>query len=291
MSTAPNSAQPTKAQFRPAGRFSWILHSREGMIGLLLLVAVLAIALLGPFVAPHSLTSSIGTAGASPSADALLGTDALGRDVLSRVLHGGAKGLGITAVAVALAYLIGISVGMAAGLSRSFFDPILMRTVDLFQVFPSLLLLLVLVTGAGTGTGVLTAGIVMVMFPGVARLVRSATLEVSVTGYVEAAIARGESSLAVMRREILPNISHTVLADLGVRFSAAITLAASMNFLGLGSQPPAADWGLMIAENRLIMSSNVWAVLAPAILLAALVVSVNLLSDAYVHTNRRGRNR
>lgn len=291
MSTVSSSVQPPRAGLRPLARFSWLLHSREGMIGFFLLVVVLGIALLGPVLAPHSLTSSIGSAGDGPSADALLGTDVLGRDVLSRILHGGVPVLGVTAVAVVFAYLVGILVGITAGLSRSYIDPILMRTVDLFQVFPSLLLLLVLVTGAGTGTAVLTAGIVMVMFPGVARLVRSATLEVSVTGYVESALARGESSFAVMRREIFPNISHTILADLGVRFSAAITLAASMNFLGLGSQPPAANWGLMIAENRLIMSSNIWAVLAPAMLLAALVVAVNLLSDAYIHANRRGRNR
>jgi ABC-type dipeptide/oligopeptide/nickel transport system permease subunit len=190
--------------------------------------------------------------------------------------------LELAAVTVVLTYLIGVSIGMVAGLSRSLADPVLMRAVDIFITFPPLLLLLVLISGAGHGFAVLVIGIVLVLFPGVARIVRTSTLEIANTGYVEAALSRGETVLALMRREVLPNI-----ADLGVRFSGAIILAASVNFLGLGEQPPAANWGLMIAENREIISANLWSVLLPAAMLGLLTISVNLLGDAYSRSTGR----
>jgi peptide/nickel transport system permease protein len=263
----------------------------QAIAGFIVLVFVLAVALIGPLVAPHPLDMPIGVPGHGPSAAAPLGTDFLGRDVLSRVLHGGLPVLELSVGAIVATYLIGVSIGMVAGLSRSLLDPILMRAVDLFLVFPPLLLLLLLIAGAGTSTWVLLVGIVMVLFPGVARLVRAATLEISSSAYIEAAFARGEPTVAVMRREILPNIAPAVLADLGVRFSSAIILAASANFLGLGSQPPAANWALMISENRIIIGTNVWAVLAPALLLALLTVSVNLIGDAYARSLGRSARR
>jgi ABC-type dipeptide/oligopeptide/nickel transport system permease subunit len=265
-------------------RWPMFLRTPQGIVGLTLLTIVVGIALLGPLVSPHGLATQIGAPGDPPSSGAPLGTDFLGRDVLSRVLYGGLPVLTLSVITTALTYLIGMSIGMVAGLSRSLVDPILMRAVDVFLVFPPLLLLLLLVAGAGTGNGVLIIGIVVVLFPGVARLVRTATLEVSTTGYIEAAVGRGERITAIMRREILPNIMPSILADLGVRFSGAIILAASMNFLGLGSSPPAANWALMIAENREILPLNIWSVVVPAVLLALLTISVNMLGDAYVRS-------
>jgi len=268
-------------------RAAWLTGTREGIVGLILLLFVVAVGLVGPLVAPHPITAPIGAPGAGPSAAAPLGTDFLGRDVLSRVLHGGLPVFELSVASMALTYLVGVAVGLSAGLSRSVLDAVLMRAVDLFLVFPPLLLLLVLMTGAGTGSGILIIGIALVLFPGVARVVRTATLEVATQPYLEAAIARGETRFALMRREILPNISEPILADFGIRFSGAIILAASVNFLGLGSHPPAANWGLMIAENRVIIGTNPWAVLIPAALLALVTVSVNLLADAYIKGHRR----
>jgi peptide/nickel transport system permease protein len=268
---------------------AWLLRTRTGGAGLALVALVVGIAVVGPLVAPHPIDAPIGIPGQGPSAAAPLGTDFLGRDVLSRLLHGGLPVIELSLVTICLTYLIGVGIGMLAGLSRSALDSILMRTVDIFLVFPPLLLLLVLLAGAGSGRGVLMIGIVLVLFPGVARLVRTGTLEVSTTGYVEAAVARGESRLAIMRREVLPNVAPAILADLGVRFGSAVVLAASVNFLGLGVRPPTADWGLMVAENRPFIVSNPWAVVMPAVLLAALTVAVNLLSDAYIGGRHRGR--
>lgn len=216
------------------GRLRWarFLRSPQGILGLAVLAFVLAVALIGPLVAPHSLSAPVGVPGAPPSAGFPLGTDYLGRDIFSRLLDGGTSVLVVSCIATAFTYLIGIGVGMTAGLSRSIVDPILMRIVDVFLVFPPLMLLLLLIAGSGTGVGILILGIVLVLFPGVARIVRTATLEVSTTSYIEAAVARGERTLSIMRREVLPNITPTIIADLGVRFSAVIILAASVNFLG-----------------------------------------------------------
>jgi peptide/nickel transport system permease protein len=279
--TATTTAIPRARESRITLRGWWPFTSGAGIVGLILLTLVVGVALIGPLVAPHSIAQPIGFPGAGPWSGAPLGTDFLGRDVLSRVLYGGLPVLGLSLAAIIPTYLIGMSIGLAAGLSRTLLDPVLMRLVDLVLCLPPLLLLLVLLAGAGTGVEVLIIGIVIVLVPGVARLVRTATLEVSTNSYIEAAILRGETRTAIAIREILPNISSSVLADLGVRFSAAVTLAASVNFLGLGSKPPAANWGLMIAENRLVLPTNVWAVLAPALLLTALAVSVNLLADAF----------
>jgi peptide/nickel transport system permease protein len=268
-----------RAALRP--RWPRVLRSPQGKVGLLLLVLVVGIALIGPLVAPHAIDQPIGAPGDPPGTGASLGTDYLGRDVLSRALHGGTSVLWVSFVTTALVYLVGVIVGMIAGLSRSLVDPIVMRIVDVFLVFPPLMLLLLLFAGAGTGVGVLIIGIVLVLAPGVARLVRTTTLEVSTNAYIEAAVARGERTVAIMRREVLPNIAPSIIADVGVRFSGVIILAASVNFLGLGTKPPAANWGLMIAENLATVATNTWSVLAPALMLAVLTISVNLLGDAY----------
>ena len=251
-------------------------------MGLALLSAVLLIALAGPLVAPHDPSTPIGLPGEPPSSGAPLGTDGLGRDVLSRVLHGGLTVIGLGLAAAAFSYLGGLAIGLAAGYSRRMLDAFLMRGMDVLLAFPPLLFALVLVTGAGTSVGVLIVAVGLVQMPGISRIVRAATLEVSVRGYVEAAVARGERVPAILGREILPNITGPVVADFGLRFTYAIIIIASMNFLGLGLTPPAADWGLMVAENRQFISLNLWGVLAPAIMLALLTVSVNLVGDAHV---------
>ena len=259
-------------------------YTRQGMVGALMLAFVILVALIGPLVAPHSPNAPLGTPGAGPGAGSPLGLDSLGRDVLSRVLHGGLTVLGLGAAAAVISYLCGLGVGLTAGYTRSLADPVLMRSVDILLAFPALLILLVLVAGLGSSVPVLLLGVLLVQLPGIARLVRTATLEVSTRGYVEAAIARGERAPAVLTREILPNIAPTVLADFGVRFSWSIILIASMNYLGLGLQPPTADWGLMISENREFIGINPWSVLAPAIMLLMLTISVNLIADAYART-------
>ena len=261
------------------GRFRF-LRTPTGMIGLVLLVAVVGVALVGPLFAPHSPDAPVGVPLTVPAEGSPFGTDFLGRDVLSRALWGGRSVLALAGLATLLAYAGGIVVGLVAGYSRSLLDPLLMRAADVMLSFPAILFLLVLVTGAGTSKTVLVLGVAVVQLPLVARIIRAATLEQSVRGFVEAAVARGESTAAILRREILPNIVGPIMADAGLRFTYAIILVASVNFLGLGLQPPAAHWALIISENRNGLTLNPYVILVPAALIGLLTISVNLVGDS-----------
>lgn len=256
------------------------VRTPTGLVGTVLLTAVVAVALLGPLFAPYAPDEPVGVPFSGPAEGTPFGTDFLGRDVLSRVLWGGRSVLALAGLATLLAYVGGVAIGLAAGYNRSLVDPALMRSADVMLSFPALLFLLVLVTGAGTSEAVLVAGVALVQMPLIARIVRAATLEQSVRGFVEAAVARGEGTVAILRREILPNIVGPITADIGLRFTYAIILVASVNFLGLGLQPPAADWALIISENRSGLTLNPYVILVPAALISLLTISFNLVGDA-----------
>jgi ABC-type dipeptide/oligopeptide/nickel transport system permease subunit len=155
-----------------------------------------------------------------------------------------------------------------------------MRSLDVILAFPALLFLLVIATGAGHSKIALILSVAAIHVPGIARIVRAATLEVSVKSFVEAAVARGERTASLLWHEVLPNVLGPIFADAGIRLSGSILLIASVNFLGLGLQPPAADWALMISENRGGITLQPWVIAVPALLLAALTISVNLVADA-----------
>jgi ABC-type dipeptide/oligopeptide/nickel transport system permease subunit len=248
-------------------------------IGLVVLAIVLLVAFVGPYVAPYSATELAGIPYTTPNGDFWLGTDSLGRDVLSRVLYGGRSVILLAVGATALAYLIGGAIGLFAGYSRSIADGILMRGVDLLLAFPPLLLLLLVAAGIGAGPTVIVIGVAAINIPGIARIVRTVSLEVSVRGYVEAAITRGERTSAILVREVLPNIAGPLVADAGVRLTGSILFVAGLNFLGLGLQPPSSDWATMIAENRTSIDLQPWSVAAPAAMIAILTVAVNVVGD------------
>jgi peptide/nickel transport system permease protein len=280
MSATPYSMTPRR---RMAEGFRF-LSVRTGLIGAIVLVIVVAIALLGPFFAPHSIEKPIGVPYAGPSSEALLGTDGLGRDVLSRVLWGGRSVLWLGGLSVLLAYVVGAAIGLLAGFKRGLLDNLLMRSADVLLAFPALLFILVLVTGAGSSKLVLVLGVGIIQIPMVARVVRSAALEQSVRGFVDAAVARGDSTFQILRREILPGLIAPISVDFALHFTYSIILIASVNFLSLGLQPPAADWGLMVSENREGITLNPWVIIAPAILIAALTISISLVGDAIART-------
>ncbi len=261
----------------------------SGVFGLILVILILAIAAFGPLVSPHSIDEPIGLPGSLPSSTAWLGTDFLGRDVFSRMLNGGRGLLVLTVISTALTYFVGLTLGMYAGFTRSVGDPVIMRLTDLVLSFPPILLLLVLLGSAGRGNVIIVLGVVIVVAPGVIRVVRTATQTVAGRGFVEASIARGEPTASILRRDIFPNILPFVIADVGIRFGASVILVASLNFLGLGASPPDANWALMVSENRAVVSTNLWAVFGPGILLGVLTIAINLLGDGYV--SRLGQSR
>jgi peptide/nickel transport system permease protein len=249
-------------------------------VALVVVVVMVLLALIGPELTPHSPTAQLGPPFAGPSSTSPLGTDYVGEDVLSRVLAGGRTVIVYGGLATLLAYLIGGTIGLVSGYRRGWVDPVLMRAMDVLLAFPPLIFLLLLATGFGSSAAALIIGIAIVHVPGVARIVRTAALEVSVRGYVEAAVARGDRLATILRREILPNIVGTIVADAGPRFTVSILLVAAVNFLGLGISPPKADWALMISENRAGITINALSVLVPALMIGLLTVSLNIVADA-----------
>ncbi|OCF90432.1 hypothetical protein AW168_10665 [Nocardia brasiliensis] len=253
-------------------------------------LAVLLVALAGPLCAPYAPTAAHGRPFQPPSARHLLGTDVVGRDVLSRVLHGGLSLVAIAGLALLVAYSLGLGLGLVAGLRRGA-DRWIMRPVDAIVVVPWFLLLAVLATAIGAGPAAIVAATTLASVPWIIRIVRTAVLELAGTGYVESARARGEPLWRLALVEVLPNLRSVVLADAGVRMSMTISMVAVSGFLGLGLRPPAADWALMITENRPGFGRQPWAVLAPALLIMVLVVSINLVVDRMLGAQRAPRGK
>jgi peptide/nickel transport system permease protein len=268
-----------------------VLRSWGGRVGVAILLALVAVALLGPLVRPHPPDAVVGTPFQAPGGSAPLGTDILGRDVLSRVLSGGWLLLAIALGSTVTAYLLGGSLGLWAGYRRG--RPVDLGTVavsDTFISIPPIVFALILVAGLGSGALVVAVAITAVQIPPVIRLVRSFSLTVARSEYVEAAVARGERTGAILRREILPNLWPLIMADFGIRLSYSVILFASLSFLGFGQAPPAADWGLMISENRAGIQIQPLAVLVPVAAIAALAVGTNLAGDAFARSvGRSGR--
>ncbi|NNH73134.1 ATP-binding cassette domain-containing protein [Nocardia uniformis] len=254
---------------------------------LVVTVAVLLLVLLGPVFAPYAPTAATAPPFQPPSADHLLGTDVVGRDVASRVLHGGLPLLSIAGLALIVAYALGLGLGLIAGLRRGW-DRVIMRPVDAIVVVPWFLLLAVIATAMGAGPAAIVVTAALASVPWIIRIVRTCVLELASTGYIESARARGEPLWRLALVEVLPNLRSVVLADAGVRMSATISIVAVSGFLGLGLRPPSSDWALMITENRPGFALQPWAVLAPALLIMVLVVSVNMVTDRAFGTGHRG---
>lgn len=270
-----------------ASRLPRFARSTPIQVWLVVLIAVLLVAAVGPFVAPYTASEIVGLPYTAPSADAWLGTDYLGEDVFSRLLHGGWSVIGLGTSATLLGYAVGATIGLAAAYDRGTVDAVLMRAMDVLLAIPPILFLLVLATGAGSGPLIVVIGIAVIQMPSIARVVRAAALETVVRGYVEAATARGDRWYHILFREVLPTITGPVAADLGPRLTISILLVAGLNFLGLGLAPPTADWAVMIAENRSGIDLQPWAVLAPAIMIALLTVSTNVVADAVARSMGR----
>lgn len=254
--------------------------SHLGRIGVVLFVLIVALALIGPFFSPYSLTRIVGDPFAKPSWDHVLGLDSLGRDVLSRFLAGGRVLLWVAFAATLLGCAVGIFVGMVAGYWRGSFELCTVAVVDLMVSFPAIVFVLLLVAAAGTGLAIVTIAIAAVHAPRVVRIVRAVTLDVGTREFVEAAVARGERLSSILRRDILPNILTPIFADFGIRVSGSAILFASLSYLGLGQAPPASDWGLMMSENQAGLLVQPWVIVAPALAIALLTISVNLMSDS-----------
>ncbi|WP_194837351.1 ATP-binding cassette domain-containing protein [Nocardia sp. XZ_19_369] len=252
---------------------------------LLVTALVLLLVLLGPVFAPYAPTAVVAPPFQPPTGRHLFGTDVVGRDVLSRVLHGGLPLLSLAGLVLVVAYALGLGLGLLAGLRRGL-DRWIMLPVDAIVVVPWFLMLAVIATALGAGPVAIVVTAALASVPWIIRIVRTCVLELASTGYVESARARGEPLWRLAVVEVLPNLRSVVLADAGVRMSASISMVAVSGFLGLGLRPPSPDWALMITENRPGFGVQPWAVLAPALLIMVLVVSVNMVTDRAFEVNR-----
>jgi peptide/nickel transport system permease protein len=215
-----------------------------------------------------------------PSVEHWLGTDNLGRDILTRTMLGGQQALLVTTVSTVLAISWGGLLGVLLGLMSGWFENLVMRLVDAFLAIPWILFLLLIVSVVGLGNAVLIPTLAFFYGIPVVRMARAATHDVVALDFITAARARGETRTTIVRKELLPNVLDVLLVEAAMRWSWMLLAFSSLSFLGFGVSPPAADWGLMISGARSFMSFAPWAVLAPVVALSSLIIGINLSADA-----------
>lgn len=254
--------------------------SKTGLLGLALLGFWLFIAAAGPWILPHDAAEMSSAGVFEPISMAhLLGTDYLGRDLLSRVLDGARYTVGVALGATLIACVLGTVLGLLATVTGGWFDAVLSRSLDTLVSIPSKMLALVIVAAFGSSIPLLIATAAVVYTPGAYRIARALAVNINAMDYVTVARTRGEGTLYIMLREILPNIAGPLLADMGLRFVYVVLLLASLSFLGLGVQPPVADWGSLVRENIGALAMGGASVIAPALAIASLTIAVNLVID------------
>jgi peptide/nickel transport system permease protein len=260
-------------------RLRGALASGRTWVGILLTVLVTAVAFLGPLFSPHGENDIVGAPYSDSAPGAVLGTDYLGQDVWSRLLAGGNWVVVTAVLATLLGMVLGVAAGLVAGYARGWADEVIMRVCDVVLAFPQIVLVLVLLSVAGPKRWLVVVVVGVSHAPRVARLTRGMTTGLATREFVQSAEALGEKRSRILFAELLPNMSAPLLAEFGLRLTYSVGLVASIGFLGFASDPSAADWGLMINENRLALAVQPWAILAPVLAIAVLALGTNLIAD------------
>ncbi|MDX0470075.1 ABC transporter permease subunit [Sinorhizobium medicae] len=259
-----------------------------GLGAAIVLVNIVAV-VAAPMIAPYSETDMVGDIWASPSAQYWLGLDNLGRDILSRLLFGGRTTIALALFITLMSFSIGVTAGFTAAVMRGWIDSVLSRLVDAVMAIPSLIFSLVVLSVFGNSIPVLIIMIALLSSTGVFRLSRAVALDIASMDYVEAARLRGERLIWLIRREVLPNALPPLVAEFGLRFCLAFLFIAALSFLGLGIQPPYADWGGMVRDNAQAINFGSFAPLIPAFAIAQLTIGVNLLVDWFLPGHGRAQ--
>ena len=248
-------------------------------IGICLTAIFVLSAIFAPWIAPYPLDAAVGGVWEQPSSQYWLGTDTIGRDILSRLIYGGRITIFVALAASVLAFSLGSFFGFLAAVQGGMVDNILSRIVDLMMAIPSLIVALVVLSVLPLNLTVLILVMGVLDSTRVFRLSRAVAMDIAVMDFVEAAKLRGEGQGWVIFREILPNALSPLVAEFGLRFIFAVLFISTLSFLGLGVQPPLADWGGMVKENKDGLIYGRSAALMPAAAIAALAISVNLVAD------------
>ncbi|MDE0047505.1 MAG: ABC transporter permease [bacterium] len=249
--------------------------------GIVIVAAGLLLAVGGPLVAPHEVGAIISDSNfEAPGISTLLGTDTLGRDILSRLLHGARLTVGVALAATVLGFLIGMAAGFSAAEIKGRYDDFMLWLADMMLSFPPLLLALIVIASLSSSLPVLICTIAVLHASRVARVSRAVAMNIAALEFVEVARARGESLVSILVREIWPSTIRPLAVEFGLRLTYSILFLSSLSFLGLGIQPPDADWGSMVRENLNALQTGAYiAVLLPAFAIAILTVGVNLIVD------------
>jgi len=251
--------------------------------GMIVIAIYLFCAVFAPWIAPYGEAEIVGNAYQPSSAQFWLGTDQIGRDIFSRLIYGARNTIGIALVTTLLSFVIGGTLGVFAAINRGWFDQILSRLVDALMSIPTLIFSLMLLAVFGKYISALILILAVLDSTRVFRLARATAINVVVMDYVEAARLRGEGLGWVTLREIVPNILPPLVAEFGLRFCFVFLTISSLSFLGVGIQPPTADWGSMVAENKTLITYGNPTPLYPAAAIALLTVAVNFVVDWFLH--------
>ena len=241
------------------------------------------IAIFAPLIAPYGETSVVGDVWEAFSGHFYLGTDHIGRDLFTRMVYGARNTIAIAFVTTILSFLLGSFLGFAAAVKKGWVDQVLSRIIDIIMAFPTLIFALMILSVLGSSIPVLIFTIAILDSTRVFRLSRAVAMDIEVMEFVEAARLRGEGTWWIMRQEILPNALPPLVAEFGLRFCFVFLFIASLSFIGLGIQPPLADWGGMVRENAGAITFGIYTPLIPAGAIALLTVGVNLVVDWFLH--------
>ncbi|RVT83296.1 ABC transporter permease [Rhodobacteraceae bacterium CCMM004] len=278
---APTASSPRQARAQAFWR-GWqrLIANRAALAGLIVLVLLVAMAVIGPYLTPYSpLQQDLTARLQPPSAQHWLGTDDLGRDILTRILYGARITLMMALLVAAIAGPIGLAVGATAGYLGGWFDIVAMRLVDVFLSFPSLILALAFVAALGPGIENAVIAISLSAWPPIARLARAEALTVRKSDYIAAARLQGASSMRLILKHVMPICLPSVVVRVTLNMAGIILTAAGLGFLGLGAQPPSPEWGAMLASGRQFMLTSWWLAATPGAAIMLVSLAFNLLGD------------
>jgi peptide/nickel transport system permease protein len=253
-------------------------------IGVALVGALVLLAIVGPYVAPYGPSTPVGAPNSTPSGTAVLGTDYLGQDVLSRLLYGGRSILVMAVIATALGLIAGVAIGLVAAYSRNALDDILMRGMDVIMAFPQIMLALVAVAIVGPHAWVIVVAIALTTAPRIARVARGAAQPVVERDFIACSEAMGVPRWRILFGELLPNTLGPLMVEASLRLTYSIGVIAALAFLGLSPNPNGANWGTMIQQNQLVLAVQPWGAAAPIIAIALLTMGTGLIGDGIART-------
>lgn len=262
------------------------ISARFGMIAITI---SLFVAIFAPLLAPFGESEIVAEVWLSSSGEYLLGTDQLGRDMVSRLIYGARNSIAIAFITTMMAFTVGAILGLIAATTGGWLDNLLSRIVDIFMAFPTLILALMILSILGTSIPVLIVVVALLDSTRVFRLARALAMDIAIMEFVDAARLRGEKTFYIVRREILPNALPALIAEFGLRFCFIFLFISSLSFLGLGIQPPTADWGSMVRENSGAINFGILTPLYPAATIALITISINLVVDWFLQRSAQIR--